>query len=321
MMKHALIALLTLVLCLNLCACAPKPDPAAAGEISGSSQPAEEPEEPAVPPVSPEKPLPEEESGKLPPSEENPSDWAPSEPEQRIDPWAIREASCSLTVRVVDEEGNPSPNISVTVGEAFEKMEGISVTDSWGENWTTNINGITNPFENMPVMPICIMLENRSIPASDPLRFQEHYYTAEEVAALPEELTLTFEGPNYIEATEELCPTVLEFRVTDEAGQPLANADVEFYCSLNPNNGKDGKFLDDYPVLDNIEGVWEGDKVLTAGGYTDANGVYLYGFQSKAGSRDGFRYIARASYNGKTGPQQEVELKGERTVLELTVGQ
>ena len=60
---------------------------------------------------------------------------------------------------------------------------------------------------------------------------------------------------------------------------------------------------------------------LTAGGYTDANGVYLYGFQSKAGSRDGFRYIARASYNGKTGPQQEVELKGERTVLELTVGQ
>lgn len=320
MMKRALIALLTLVLCLNLCACAPKPDPAAAGEISGSSQPAEEPEEPAAPPVSPEKPLPEEESGKLPPSEENPSDWAPPEPEQRIDPWAIQEKR-SLTVRVVDEEGNPSPNISVTVGEAFEKMEGISVTDSWGENWTTNINGITNPFENMPVMPICIMLENRSIPASDPLRFQEHYYTAEEVAALPEELILTFEGPNYIEATEELCPTVLEFRVTDEAGQPLANADVEFYCSLNPNNGKDGKFLDDYPVLDNIEGVWEGDKVLTAGGYTDANGVYLYGFQSKAGSRDGFRYIARASYNGKTGPQQEVELKGERTVLELTVGQ
>ena len=44
MMKHALIALLTLVLCLNLCACAPKPDPAAAGEISGSSQPADEPE-------------------------------------------------------------------------------------------------------------------------------------------------------------------------------------------------------------------------------------------------------------------------------------
>ncbi len=320
MMKRALIALLTLVLCLNLCACAPKPDPAAAGEISGSSQPADEPEEPAAPPVSPEKPLPEEESGKLPPSEENPSDWAPSEPEQRIDPWAIQEKR-SLTVRVVDEEGNPSPNISVTVGEAFEKMEGISVTDSWGENWTTNINGITNPFENMPVMPICIMLENRSIPASDPLRFQEHYYTAEEVAALPEELILTFEGPNYIEATEELCPTVLEFRVTDEAGQPLANADVEFYCSLNPNNGKDGKFLDDYPVLDNIEGVWEGDKVLTAGGYTDANGVYLYGFQSKAGSRDGFRYIARASYNGKTGPQQEVELKGERTVLDLTVGQ
>ena len=320
MMKRALIALLTLVLCLNLCACAPKPDPAAAGEISGSSQPAEEPEEPAAPPVSPEKPLPEEESGKLPPSEENPSDWAPSEPEQRIDPWAIQEKR-SLTVRVMDEDGNPSPNISVTVGEAFEKMEGISVTDSWGENWTTNINGITNPFENMPVMPICVMLENRSIPASDPLRFQEHYYTAEEVAALPEELILTFEGPNYIEATEELCPTVLEFRVTDEAGQPLANADVEFYCSLNPNNGKDGKFLDDYPVLDNIEGVWEGDKVLTAGGYTDANGVYLYGFQSKAGSRDGFRYIARASYNGKTGPQQEVELKGERTVLELTVGQ
>ncbi len=320
MMKHALIALLTLVLCLNLCACAPKPDPAAAGEISGSSQPADEPEEPAAPPVSPEKPLPEEDTGKLPPSEEPPSDWTPSEPEQRIDPWAIQEKR-SLTVRVVDEEGNPSPNISVTVGEAFEKMEGISVTDSWGENWTTNINGITNPFENMPVMPICITLENRSIPASDPLRFQEHYYTAEEVAALPEELILTFEGPNYIEATEELCPTVLEFRVTDEAGQPLANADVEFYCSLNPNNGKDGKFLDDYPVLDNIEGVWEGDKVLTAGGYTDANGVYLYGFQSKAGSRDGFRYIARASYNGKTGPQQEVELKGERTVLELTVGQ
>ena len=254
MMKRALIALLTLVLCLNLCACAPKPDPAAAGEISGSSQPADEPEEPAAPPISPEKPLPEEESGKLPPSEENPSDWAPPEPEQRIDPWAIQEKR-SLTVRVVDEEGNPSPNISVTVGEAFEKMEGISVTDSWGENWTTNINGITNPFENMPVMPICIMLENRSIPASDPLRFQDHYYTAEEVAALPEELTLTFEGPNYIEATEELCPTVLEFRVTDEAGQPLANADVEFYCSLNPNNGKDGKFLDDYPVLDNIEGV------------------------------------------------------------------
>ena len=40
MMKRALIALLTLALCLNLCACAPKPDPAAAGEISGSSQPA-----------------------------------------------------------------------------------------------------------------------------------------------------------------------------------------------------------------------------------------------------------------------------------------
>lgn len=172
----------------------------------------------------------------------------------------------------------------------------------------------------MPVMPICITLENRSIPASDPLRFQEHYYTAEEVAALPEELTLTFEGPNYMEATEDLCPTVLEFRVTDEAGQPLANADVEFYCSLNPNNGKGGKFLDDYPVLDNIKGVWEGDKVLTAGGYTDADGVYLYGFQSQAGSRDGFCYIARASYNGKTGPQKEVELSGGRTVLELTVG-
>lgn len=321
MMKHALIALLTLVLCLNLCACAPKPDPAAAGEISGSSQPADEPEEPAAPPVSPEKPLPEEESGKLPPSEENPSDWAPSEPEQRIDPWAIQEKR-SLTVRVVDEEGNPSPNIAVAVRDTFAETEGMDVVDVWNEVSLTNATGYVNrSFKDLPVMPICITLENRSIPASDPLRFQEHYYTAEEVAALPEELTLTFEGPNYIEATEELCPTVLEFRVTDEAGQPLANADVEFYCSLNPNNGKDGKFLDDYPVLDNIEGVWEGDKVLTAGGYTDANGVYLYGFQSKAGSRDGFRYIARASYNGKTGPQQEVELKGERTVLELTVGQ
>ena len=73
-------------------------------------------------------------------------------------------------------------------------------------------------------------------------------------------------------------------------------------------------------MLDNIEGVWEGDKVLTAGGYTDADGVYLYGFQSQAGSRDGFCYIARASYNGKTGPQKEVELSGGRTVLELTVG-
>lgn len=322
--------MLGLALCLTLCACAPEPGPAAGEPDPKSAVGQEQPEEPPVQPVSPEKPMPEEEgeeiapapeedTGILPPSEENPSDWAPSEPEERIDPWAIQEKR-SLTVRVVDEKGNPSPNISVTVGEAFEKMEGISVTDSWGENWTTNINGITNPFENMPVMPICIMLENRSIPASDPLRFQEHYYTAEEVAALPEELTLTFEGPNYVEATEELCPTILEFRVTDEAGQPLANADVEFYCSLNPNNGKDGKYLDDYPVLDNIEGVWEGDKVLTAGGYTDADGVYLYGFQSQAGSRDGFRYIARASYNGKTGPQKEVELSGGRTVLELTVG-
>ena len=78
-------------------------------------------------------PVPEEDTGILPPSEENPSDWAPSEPEQRIDPWAIQEKRF-LTVRVVDEEGNPSPNISVTVGEAFKKMEGISVTDSWGEN-------------------------------------------------------------------------------------------------------------------------------------------------------------------------------------------
>lgn len=323
--------MLGLALCLTLCACAPEPGPAAGDPDPKSAVGQEQPEEPPVQPVSPEKPMPEgegeeiapapeEDTGILPPSEENPSDWAPSEPEERIDPWAIQEKR-SLNVRVVNEDGNPSPNIAVTVRDTFAETEGIDVVDVWiGVSLTDATGYVNRPFKDLPVMPICITLENRSIPASDPLRFQEHYYTAEEVAALPEELTLTFEGPNYVEATEELCPTILEFRVTDEAGQPLANASVEFYCSLNPNNGKDGKFLDDYPVLDNIEGVWEGDKVLTAGGYTDADGVYLYGFQSQAGSRDGFCYIARASYNGKTGPQKEVELSGGRTVLELTVG-
>lgn len=108
---------LGLALCLTLCACAPEPGPAAGDPDPKTAMGQEQPEEPPVQPVSPEKP----------------SDWAPSEPEQRIDPWAIQEKRF-LTVRVVDEEGNPSPNISVTVGEAFKKMEGISVTDSWGEN-------------------------------------------------------------------------------------------------------------------------------------------------------------------------------------------
>lgn len=313
----------TFCLIVSLCACSIAPQGTEQENSSSGISQTEESSSQAIQESQPSKPdeSPDGDTGKLPPSEEPPSDWTPSEPEQLIDPWAIQEKR-SLTVRVVDEEGNPSPNIAVAVRDTFAETEGMDVVDVWNEVSLTNATGYVNrSFKDLPVMPICITLENRSIPASDSLRFQEHFYTAEEVAALPEELILTFEGPNYMEATEELCPTVLEFRVTDEAGQPLANADVEFYCSLNPNNGKDGKFLDDYPVLDNIEGVWEGDKVLTAGGYTDANGVYLYGFQSPAGNRDGFRYIARASYNGKTGPQQEVELKGGRTVLELTVGQ
>ena len=115
-MRRITTIFLALLLTLSLTACGgtaqPNP-PAQTGDDASQTEtpdtapePAEEPEEPAAPPVSPEKPLPEEESGKLPPSEENPSDWAPSEPEQRIDPWAIQEKR-SLTVRVVDEEGNP----------------------------------------------------------------------------------------------------------------------------------------------------------------------------------------------------------------------
>ena len=183
--------MLGLALCLALCACAPEPGPAAGEPDPKSAVGQEQPEEPPVQPVSPEKPMPEEEgeeiapapeedTGILPPSEENPSNWAPSEPEERIDPWAIQEKR-SLNVHVVDEDGNPSPNIAVTVRDTFAETEGIDVVDVWiGVSLTDATGYVNRPFKDLPVMPICITLENRSIPASDPLRFQEHYYTAEE---------------------------------------------------------------------------------------------------------------------------------------------
>ena len=131
---------LGLALCPTLCACAPEPGPAAGDPGPKTAMGQEQPEEPPVQPVSPEKPmpeegeeispLPEEDTGILPPSEENPSDWAPSEPEQRIDAWAIQEKRF-LTVRVVDEEGNPSPNIAVAVRDTFAETEGMDVVDAW----------------------------------------------------------------------------------------------------------------------------------------------------------------------------------------------
>ena len=135
--------MLGLALCLTLCACAPEPGPAAGDPDPKSAVGQEQPEAPPVQPVSPEKPRPEEEgeeiapapeedTGILPPSEENPSDWAPSEQEERIDPWAIQEKR-SLNVRVVDEKGNPSPNIAVDVHDTFAETEGIDVVDMWIE--------------------------------------------------------------------------------------------------------------------------------------------------------------------------------------------
>ncbi len=229
----------------------------------------------------------------------------------------------SLRVRIVDENGNSASNIEVSVYSGLTAAEG---EPEWYTGWTVDNTGVMT-IEELPVLSLDITLENRSIPASDfEGRFQNHTYTAEEVRALPEEVKIVLEGPDYDTATEELCPTILEYRVMDADGDPVPDAYVEFYCSYNPNQGIDSKFLDDTWVvtggtpnpMNDLDENWDGEKTLTAGGYTNAQGIYLYGFQSEVGTRDGFRYRARVRYNGKTTYSEEVELEGARTVYTLT---
>ena len=297
-MKKIAILLLSGALLLSLTGCgAPEGEDLSSSVASAVSEKSEPEEVPSTPP----------DEGSSTESADSKAETTSSEAAST--PVPVVPQTMDFRCKVVDEEGNPAPNIMVILFSYAPTEVQPDLYDMFTSG-QSNQEGLTPLFDDVPVEKMRLEMSNRSISHyAESGREEEIYVPAEDVLASDGIYTIVWHGESYREASEE-CPVQMVFRVVDGEGNPVPNADITFYCSRNPAFEGTGKEIETDP----------NELKLTAGGWTDADGRYFYAFpdESSEHGRDGWGYYATATLDGKTA-EGELIVDGGYTELTLVL--
>lgn len=234
--------------------------------------------------------------------EESSSQAVPSAPEAALPQ--------TFTVQVVNEEGEPEPNLDVYIWYSAPTPKQPDLYDLFTAGLTDQ-QGLTRQFSDVPVTNLILEVYNHSINSgSDEESAEEYPFTPEEIQAQNGKVTLVWHKQSYREASEANAIKIA-FRVVDQDGNPVQNASVDFICTKNPSLDNTGKQIEKP----------ENDEPLPMGGYTDADGYYFYSFPSNTEEhqRDGFQYRGTATAPDGRTAEGELTIDGGYTEITLTL--
>lgn len=216
----------------------------------------------------------------------------------------------TFTVQVVNEEGEPEPNLDVYIWYSAPTPKQPDLYDLFTAGLTDQ-QGLTRQFSDVPATNLILEVYNHSINSgSDEESAEEYPFTPEEIQAQNGKVTLVWHKQSYREASEANAIKIA-FRVVDQDGNPVQNASVDFICTKNPSLDNTGKQIEKP----------ENDEPLPMGGYTDADGYYFYSFPSNTEEhqRDGFRYRGTATAPDGRTAEGELTIDGGYTEITLTL--
>ena len=234
--------------------------------------------------------------------EESSSQAVPSAPEAALPQ--------TFTVQVVNEEGEPEPNLDVYIWYSAPTPKQPDLYDLFTAGLTDQ-QGLTRQFSDVPATNLILEVYNHSINSGNDEESAEEYpFTPEEIQAQKGEVTLVWHKQSYREASEANAIKIA-FRVVDQDGNPVQNASVDFICTKNPSLDNTGKQIEKP----------ENDEPLPMGGYTDADGYYFYSFPSNTEEhqRDGFQYRGTATAPDGRTAEGELTIDGGYTEITLTL--
>ena len=216
----------------------------------------------------------------------------------------------TFTIQVVNEEGEPEPNLDVYIWYSAPTPKQPDLYDLFTAGLTDQ-QGLTRQFSDVPVTNLILEVYNHSINSgSDEESAEEYPFTPEEIQAQNGKVTLVWHKQSYREASEANAIKIA-FRVVDQDGNPVQNASVDFICTKNPSLDNTGKQIEKP----------ENDEPLPMGGYTDADGYYFYSFPSNTEEhqRDGFQYRGTATAPDGRTAEGELTIDGGYTEITLTL--
>lgn len=234
--------------------------------------------------------------------EESSSQAVPSAPEAALPQ--------TFTVQVVNEEGEPEPNLDVEIWYSAPTPKQPDLYEPFAFD-ITNQQGLTRQFTDVPATNLILEVYNHSINAdSDEESAEEYPFTPKEMQAQNGEVTLVWHKQSYREASE--ANTIkIAYRVVDQDGNPVQNARVVLQCTKNPSLDNTGKQIEEN----------KHSAPGSAAGYTDADGYYFYSFPSNTEEhqRDGFRYRGTATAPDGRTAEGELTIDGGYTEITLTL--
>ena len=219
-----------------------------------------------------------------------------------------------IQICVVDQEGNPAPNIETTLSYYLPTKYDPDdpPTDNSPIHYEmlyahyTDQNGLTPVYSDIPATLYEIRLSNHSLPHEEEPEI--YYVPAEELVQTKGLCTVTWHGESYRSASEQRT-VAMAFRALNENGEPIVNAKVSFYSIRDKNPNSSDKYPDygtELPII------------IT--GWTDPDGRFYYAFPSASDEhvRDGFSYHGIIEAGGKKA-EGDISLNGGYTELVLTL--
>ena len=219
-----------------------------------------------------------------------------------------------IQICVVDQEGNPAPNIETTLSYYLPTKYDPDdpPTDNSPIHYEmlyahyTDQNGLTPVYSDIPATLYEIRLSNHSLPHEE--EPEMYYVPAEELVQTKGLCTVTWHGESYRSASEQRT-VAMAFRALNENGEPIVNAKVSFYSIRDKNPNSSDKYPDygtELPII------------IT--GWTDPDGRFYYAFPSASDEhvRDGFSYHGIIEAGGKKA-EGDITLGGGYTELVLTL--
>lgn len=219
-----------------------------------------------------------------------------------------------IQICVVDQEGNPAPNIETTLSYYLPTKYDPDdpPTDNSPIHYEmlyahyTDQNGLTPVYSDIPATLYEIRLSNHSLPHEE--EPEMYYVPAEELVQTKGLCTVTWHGESYRSASEQRT-VAMAFRALNENGEPIVNAKVSFYSIRDKNPNSSDKYPDYGTEL---------PMIIT--GWTDPDGRFYYAFPSASDEhvRDGFSYHGIIEAGGKKA-EGDITLDGGYTELVLTL--
>ena len=161
--------------------------------------------------------------------EESSSQAVPSAPEAAL--------SQTFTVQVVNEEGEPEPNLDVYIWYSAPTPKQPDLYDLFTAGLTDQ-QGLTRQFSDVPATNLILEVYNHSINSGNDEESAEEYpFTPEEIQAQNGKVTLVWHKQSYRRPrrqTRSRLPSAWWIRMAIR----LQNASVDFICTKKPQPGQ-----------------------------------------------------------------------------------